>query len=488
MKDKIVFYYRKLSLVQKLSVPLILASIFGFILTLVIVKQVQLINNNTVFLKEQLIPTLEKSNNNLALLKKISDNLTFATLAGEEEMVLEIRYDKIIENNLITIKDNKALNLKNLELYLTSFKDYFQVAKSYALVIIERSSLSEQDQNVAESLIEKHNKLKNQFKNLKAQIEAEIGLKTALNHRLSSEVIYFTITFLVFFAVILFFTSYINYKDFNVYDIIEAQREELAKVNQNLQASIECAFLIQEAILPSDKILNAYTKDNFVCWEQKDSVGGDIYFVTELESENEILIMVIDGVGHGVAGAFLTILVKAIETQIISSINKGRLEPSPAKVLERFNRTIKSILKQEKGSKSNTGFDGGILYYNQKTNICKYAGSKTPLYILNDDILEVIKGDRVSVGFVRTKMDQVYSEYDVKIKKGTKLYLTTDGVIDQEGKDNLRFGQQRFQELLLKNRDKTFQAQKELLGQSVNIFKNGCEQSDDITILGIEFL
>ncbi|CAA6811395.1 MAG: Response regulator containing a CheY-like receiver domain and an HD-GYP domain [uncultured Sulfurovum sp.] len=488
MKRKIAFYYQKLSLIQKLSIPLLMASIFGFILTVMIVKQVQLIDDNTVFLKDELIPTLEKSNNNLALLKKISENFTFATLAAEEEMVLEITDNEIVTENLSSIIKNNNLEVANIETYLHAFEEYFEISKQYALLMIKNSSLSEKDVVHAETLVIKYNEVKEYFKQLKSDIEAKVSFSTELNHQLSSEVIYFTITFIVVFAVVLFFTSYINYKDFNDYDIIEGQRKELERVNNNLQSSIECAFLIQEAILPSSEILDKYTKDNFTCWRQKGSVGGDIYFVAELESQNEIVVMVIDGVGHGVSGAFLTILVKAIETQIVKSINRGTLERSPAKILEYFNQSIKTMLKQEKGSKSNTGFDGGILYYNRETNVCKYAGAKTALYMVNDDQLDIIKSDRVSVGFVRTKMNQVYTEHDVKIKKGTKLYISTDGVIDQEGANNAMYGQERFGSTILSNRNESFEVQEELLQQSVREFSSGYEQSDDITVLGMQFL
>lgn len=488
MKEKIAFYYQKLSLIQKLSIPLLMASLFGFILTLLIVKQVQLIDENTIFLKDELIPTLEKANNNLVLLKKISEKLTFATLAGEEEMLSQIDEHKVIENNLIKILKNQNLHFDNLEMYLILFEDYFKVAKTYGLRIIESNSLQEEEGAVAQELLSKYNVLKKYFAQLKQDVEAEISHQAALNHTLLLEVVYYTITFIIVFAVVIFFTSFINYKDFNDYDLIAAQRQELERINQNLQSSIEYAFLLQEAILPLRETLNRYTNDNFVLWKQRDAVGGDIYFVVELKSKKEILIMVIDGVGHGVAGAFLTMLVKAIETQVVGLINQGILAPSPAKVLSYFNKTIKSMLHQEKTVKANTGFDGGILYYNRVTNTCKYAGAKTALYIINDNELEVIKSDRSSVGFVRTKVDQVYTEHEIVINKGTKLYIATDGIVDQEGEGNSRYGKKRFQALLLRNNNRPFHEQKKLMKKSLSAFKSECEQSDDITVLGIEFI
>jgi PAS domain S-box-containing protein len=267
----------------------------------------------------------------------------------------------------------------------------------------------------------------------------------------------------------------------------QAIEREIRISHKNIKDSIKFASLIQEAILPLEQILQRYTKESFVFWQPKDEVGGDIYFVTELSSGSEVIIMVIDGAGHGVPGAFVTMLVKAIETQIVAEIESGKLEPSPAKILEYFNIAIKTMLKQDKRSKSNAGFDGGVLYYNRERNICKYAGAKTPLYIVRDAQLEVVKSDRKNVGFVRTKIDQKYSEYDIEIDSGVQLYITTDGVIDQEGINGSRYGKTKFEELVLENSSKSLVEQREILVSSFREFKSDIAQSDDITVVGLKF-
>lgn len=488
MRKKVFSYYQQLSLVKKLSTPLIVVSLLGFMLTLLIVKQVNLIQKNTVLLKNELIPSFQQSTNNLTLLKSISENLTFATLVSEEDMIFEITANKTIEKNLQDMLTNKSLNLTKLDNTLTTFQNYFSVATKYALNVIRNESLNEET-NIedSEGLFIKYNNIQERFIQLNNDIEKEVSIKTALIEETSMKVIYFTVIYIIVFFIVLTITSYVNYKEFNNYNIIKAQRKELAKVNKNIQQSIEYASLIQESILPSNETLDAYTKDNFVFWRPRDVVGGDIYFVVELESKHEVLIMVIDGVGHGISGAFLTILVKALEVQVVEQISKGELEASPSEILKYFNKSIKTILKQEKNSKSNVGFDGGILYYNRMTNSCTYAGAKTPLYIINNNTVEVIKSDRKNVGFVRTKIDQEYTEHTVEIKKGTKLYISTDGIIDQEGKDNSRYGQSRFEKIILHNHNKSFNQQKELITADFVDIKGDLEQSDDITVMGLEF-
>jgi serine phosphatase RsbU (regulator of sigma subunit) len=197
--------------------------------------------------------------------------------------------------------------------------------------------------------------------------------------------------------------------------------------------------------------------------------------------------MVIDGAGHGVPGAFVTMLVKAIETQIIARIKDGSLESSPSKILEYFNVSIKTMLKQEKGSRSNAGFDGGILYYNKSTKECKYAGAKTDLYIIDDNKLNIISGDKKNVGFVRTKIDQKYTEHIVILKENTKLYLSTDGVFDQEGKNKTRYGLDKFEKLLVDINNQPFEKQSALIMNSFNDFKKDINQTDDVTVVGLNF-
>jgi len=519
-----MFFYQKLSLTQKLSIPLILSLVFGILLTVMIIKQVNIIDKNTILLKKEFIPLLEKSTNNIALLKKISENLTFAILADEKDMISEIYDNNTIEKNLKDIILNRDLASTHAKASLDVFKKYFKLATEVALNLIEQSSKEENSQNM-DNLLLNYNQVKKEFLKLNNEINNAISINTSLIEKTSQDAIFYTIVYVAIFSLILFFISSLIYKDFNRrinflsksldslgvqkklmtnndnlslltnhinqtitdYSIIESQRKELTKVNREINESIEYASFMQEAILPSLDILKNYSQDYFVYWKPRDIVGGDIYFVSELKSQNEIIIMVIDGVGHGVSGAFLTILVKAIETQIIAEIESGKLESSPSKILQYFNKSIKTMLKQDKSSKSNTGFDGGILYYNKETNICKYAGAKTDLYLIKETQLEIIKGDRKNVGFVRTKIDQKYTEHKFVIEKGYKLYITTDGIIDQEGLNNSIYGKNRFQTLLLENHQNSFKKQKEFIEKSFYTFKGSYKQSDDITILGIEF-
>jgi len=268
---------------------------------------------------------------------------------------------------------------------------------------------------------------------------------------------------------------------------IKEKTADLVQTHKHIQENINYASLIQNSLLPKENIIENYTKESLIFWQPRDIVGGDIYLITELKSKNEILVMVIDGAGHGVSGAFITVIVKAIEIQIVSEIDNGTMQASPALILEYFNRSIKTMLKQEKNSKSNVGFDGGVLYYNKETNICKYAGAKTPLYILNGEDIEILKTDRKNVGYIRTKIDQKYTEYTIEVKDWTTLYISTDGIYDQEGENDTRYSKKKFEELIQSIYKKSLNKQKKDIILSFEKFKIDFEQSDDITVIGLKF-
>lgn len=145
------------------------------------------------------------------------------------------------------------------------------------------------------------------------------------------------------------------------------------------------------------------------------------------------------------------------------------------------------MLNQEKGSHSDAGFDGGVLYYNKQNNVCKYSGAKTPLYIVNGEELELIKSDRKNVGFIRTKIDEKYTDYNIDIKEDTQLYIATDGIMDQEGLNNTRYGRKEFERFLIRNSNKTMNNQKKELLSVFKNFKKQLEQTDDITVIGLKF-
>lgn len=269
---------------------------------------------------------------------------------------------------------------------------------------------------------------------------------------------------------------------------LEFAKKEIEDIHQKTKDSIEYASLIQHSIIPVDEHFKKYFVDYATIWQPKDIVGGDIYLFEELQDEDKCILMVIDCTGHGVPGAFVTMLVKAIERQIITNLNLNSDSISPAKILKEFNKSVKHLLKQEhKESISNAGFDGGIIFYDKTNKIIKFAGAETPLFYIEDEELKIIKGSRHSIGYKKSDPNYEFKEHTIQVKSGMKFYLTTDGYLDQNGGNkSFPLGKRRFGEILLKNKTKNFKEQKENLLIELKKYQGDNDRNDDITLVGFE--
>jgi PAS domain S-box-containing protein len=272
-------------------------------------------------------------------------------------------------------------------------------------------------------------------------------------------------------------------------DITELQKvkEKIEKIHKHTKESIEFASLIQNALVPQEDEINIF-KDKFILWEPKDIVGGDIYLFETLRHEDECLLMCIDCTGHGVPGAFVTMIVKAVEREIVSKIKDDEnMDVSPAWILTYFNKTIKKLLKQENiDSISNAGFDGGVIYYNKRTQILKFAGAETPLFYV-DDKLNMIKGDRYSVGYKKSDANYEFKDHIIEVEEDMKFYISTDGFLDQNGGERgFPFGKKRFKKLIEESYTLPMQQQKQKFIDTIIQYQQNEERNDDITVIGFE--
>jgi PAS domain S-box-containing protein len=279
------------------------------------------------------------------------------------------------------------------------------------------------------------------------------------------------------------------------HDITQQTKAEqrIREINKHTKDSIKYASLIQEAILPDNQLLSKYFKDQFIIWHPKDTVGGDIYLFSELRDDDECLLMYIDCTGHGVPGAFVTMLVKAVEREIVSKIKSdNEIEVSPGWVMGYFNRSLKKLLKQEsKNSISNAGWDGGIIYYNKKTQILKFAGAETPLFYIDENKnFKTIKGNRYSVGYKQCDKNYEYKETIIDVQEGMKFYCTTDGYLDQNGgSKDFPFGKKRFSNIIKEHHNKPMIEQQTIFLEELHQYESviaNYDRNDDMTVLAFE--
>ena len=263
----------------------------------------------------------------------------------------------------------------------------------------------------------------------------------------------------------------------------EREREVAEAANKKIMESIRYAEMIQRSLLPSEEEVMAYLPDSFTIWKPRDLVGGDIVFSDFFE--DEILHAVIDCTGHGVPGAFMTM----IASSGIRKIIKDEGCRDPAEILKQLNFFVKTSLQQDTGhALSDDGLDAAICRIRIREKVITFAGAKQSLICVEGNTVHTIKGDRQSIGYKRSDLDFSFSNHDIPIKKGMAFYMFSDGFVDQFGwEDHRRFGTKRFRELLEENAHLPFEQQRDLLLRAFEDHKGENEIQDDVTVVGFGF-
>ena len=262
--------------------------------------------------------------------------------------------------------------------------------------------------------------------------------------------------------------------------------ESLHKVeqaNNKIMQSIQYARLIQYALLPNQKEVQNRLPHSFFLWMPRDVVGGDMFFMEFLE--DSFILAVIDCTGHGVPGAFMTMLASSALTRIIR--DDGCTDPG--EILKRLNFTIKTLLHQNQTSRfSDNGLDAAICFVQPKDQTLVFSGAKLSLFFIRNGDVHVVKGDKYSIGYQRSDLNFSFKNHPITIEKNMTFYLSTDGYIDQlGGTKNSRFGHKRFKNLLRDTSDKSFGQQQDILLQVFNEYKGRNERQDDVTVVGFGF-
>lgn len=279
------------------------------------------------------------------------------------------------------------------------------------------------------------------------------------------------------------------------FDLMRALSEMQAEKHRIVQESIEYASVIQQSFLrESHQNIAAALDDWFMWWAPRDVVGGDCYFARRT-AEGDLFLAVIDCTGHGVPGAFMTMIVISFLENALD-----RLGPNdPSALLQRVNREIKQHLSQMAerayasaahgaGHQSDEGFDGAICLYRPDARQLVFAGAKASLFLLRPEAsgVEIVDGDRMGVGYGATPFDFVWNNRTVQLEPGTALYLSSDGLIDQlGGAKHIAFGKRRLRELLREMVGLPMAEQQRRLRQTFEDYHGDSPRRDDVTVFGL---
>ncbi len=262
---------------------------------------------------------------------------------------------------------------------------------------------------------------------------------------------------------------------------IEQQKNVIEHKNKNITDSILYASRIQNAVLPPDEYIAETLPEHFILFKPRDIVSGDYYWMTK--KGNETVIAVADCTGHGVPGAFMSMLGVAFLNEIVNTSNKL----VASEILNDLRDHVKRSLRQTgKKAENKDGMDIALCILNQEKKSVQYAGAYNPLFLLRNGELTQIKADRMPIG-IYLKEKESFTNHVLELENTDVLYMFSDGYIDQFGGNNgKKFLAKHFKELLIKIHTKPMQEQKEILNQTLETWRGELEQVDDILVMGFK--
>ncbi len=264
-----------------------------------------------------------------------------------------------------------------------------------------------------------------------------------------------------------------------LYDKRELQSAQLSEVNQELIESITYAKRIQDAILPSATEFQNQFEESFILFKPKSIVSGDFYWF--FKKEDKFIIAVGDCTGHGVPGAFMSLIGFTILNDIVRDTDPSK----PNEILGKLNEQVVRTL-QQKGVdfEARDGIDISICTIDLKNDTMYYAGANRNLYLVNNGEFEVIAADRQVIGGYR-EYHKDFKLHEFSYSNISAIYMTSDGYADQfGGKRHKKFSSKQLKTLLFDNSQKPFMDQRKVLRSSLKEWMSDSEQIDDILVLG----
>ncbi|GAB4340463.1 MAG: hypothetical protein OHK0038_19970 [Flammeovirgaceae bacterium] len=276
----------------------------------------------------------------------------------------------------------------------------------------------------------------------------------------------------------------------NAYEVIKSK-------NQSITDSIRYGQTIQKAILPDPNKMKQTFEDQFIIFKPKDIVSGDYYWFTHISGEeiqrympekrlkSLTFIAAVDCTGHGVPGAFMSMIGNTLLNEIVNLQHIF----DPAKILELLNDGIVEALRQEDKS-NDDGMDVCLCMIERNaTQVAKisYAGAKRMLYYIENGSTELkeIKGDNIMIGGLIKQKNRKFNNQELVLEKGSVLYLSTDGLVDQNNESRKKFGTTRLKQMLEQLSTSSMSEQKQALETALEEHQGNAEQRDDITFIGV---
>jgi serine phosphatase RsbU (regulator of sigma subunit) len=261
--------------------------------------------------------------------------------------------------------------------------------------------------------------------------------------------------------------------------LIKRQKDEIEIQKQDIMDSILYAQRIQKAVLPSSEEIQKILPENFILFLPRDIVSGDFYWITQKDDYS--IFAAVDCTGHGVPGAFMSMLGVSFLNEIVNE--SGSLKANL--ILKQLRKLVKTTLSQSYEAETKDGMDIALCILNKKTNELQYSGAFNPLYLIRNNSLQEIKGDRMPIGIYHY-VETDFTNNEIQLQKDDCLYICSDGYVDQFGGiGGKKLLTKNLKETLLRIHSEPMHSQKEILNETLQQWKGDYKQVDDILIIGL---
>jgi len=267
-------------------------------------------------------------------------------------------------------------------------------------------------------------------------------------------------------------------------DITERKKAENRLVNAYdiISGSIDYAARIQRSVLPDEKTFSSRFTDHFIMWEPRDVVGGDIYWNRAWGKGR--LVILGDCTGHGVPGAFMTLIATGGLNNALLEVPEGEV----ANLMQRIHQQVQLTLGQHKDrAESDDGMELGICYFSPDMDELIFVGARFELYQVKSGEVEVIKGTKSGIGYSGIPFDQSFDEHKITEFRDVSFYMSSDGLVDQIGGEKSRmFGKKRFRQLLADINANPMAEQKSAIEHALVNYQGIQRRRDDIAVIGFK--
>ncbi len=396
---------------------------------------------------ETILKSIEVVNKNSTNFNKSQTNF-----AAQEKHTLVDNADYLIRQNNLSITEIEKLSIEN---QVKAFK------------------LKAQQDELIKTKIEADNKAK---KILLLEKETELKEINLQKQKVIIFIISLSLAIVTLLVLFIVHSLRITKKQKN---IIQVQKNIVDEKQRRIISGINAASIIQSSILPRKNLLDKLLLKHFIIYLPKDIVSGDFYWVKDLGSE--ILFAVIDCTGHGVPGAFMSLLGYNLLERIVME-KKIR---QPNQILDELNTSIIQTMADDKDVVYvKNGMDMTLIKLNKVTNELEFCGAKNNLLISRNNTIIEMKSDRMSIGHIFEGSFNLKKE---KLQSADIIYLYTDGFKDQKGgRDNRCFLDERFKKLLIEVSSLDLDEQVKVIQKNHFDWKGTNEQTDDICLVGIK--